>query len=97
MAKNNYESFTRKAIQCPMKHKLKGPGGLVVELDSEQVFPEDPGQGTPAMCHLGRLSSTFDCALAMGAVDDKPLAPAQLKFLDGLEDQVNLFIEQHST
>jgi len=31
------------------KQTLKGPEGLIIKLDSDQIFPDDPGQGTPAM------------------------------------------------
>lgn len=34
-----------------MRETLHGPGGVRLELDKTQVFPDDPGQGTPAMVY----------------------------------------------
>lgn len=44
--------------------------GWRLELDRAQVFPDDPGQGTPAMVYGPRgESATFQCALCEGEAD----------------------------
>lgn len=34
-----------------MKKVLRGPDGVTLELDSHEIYPDDPGQGTPAMVY----------------------------------------------
>ncbi len=53
------------------KKTLRGPGGLMLVLDREQVIPEDPGAGTPALvvAPFGRGTSTYWCAADNGEVD----------------------------
>lgn len=83
-----------------MKKNLYGPGRLRVELDTEQVFPDDPGNGTPAMVFLpfGRGCSTYWCAREVGTVDggqrggEIPLTDAQCEWLWSIEDAVEDFI-----
>lgn len=83
-----------------MHQKIKGPGGLVLVLDSSQVFPDDPGNGTPAMVYLKRngceiASSTYNCALGegeLGSYGYKPpyqLSGAQLDWLNSMDPKVN--------
>lgn len=50
-----------------MKKTLTGPTGLSLELDSEEIYPADPGRGTPAIVVLrqGKKelgTATFYCA-----------------------------------
>lgn len=82
-----------------MKKKLSGPNGLYVELDKSQVFPEDPGQGTPAMCYLKEKgciidSGTFFAASDTGELSDKgtQLNPTQCEWLINQWDNVNDFL-----
>ncbi len=71
---------------------LQGPGGLRVELDRSQVFPDDPGNGTPAMCYLGRDSATYWCARDVGEIDYQQLTDAQCKWLHDIDDEINEFL-----
>lgn len=80
------------------KMKLKF-GRLTLELDKNEVFPEDPGQGTPAMIYLyknNRLiaSGTFDCVLDTGMVEDEKLTKKEINWLDSQSDLVNEIISQ---
>jgi len=44
--------------------------GWRIELDCDQVHPDDPGMGTPAEVHTAKGStSTFHCAWQMGEVE----------------------------
>jgi hypothetical protein len=62
-----------------------GPGGIVLHVN---VADSD----TPAMVYDSlkrRYSSTFDCALAMGTIDDTvELNDAQCAWLDTFQDHV---------
>lgn len=52
------------------KESLKGPGGIRIDLDTKEIFPSDPGNGTPAMVYLpfGRGCASFWCAQNEGEV-----------------------------
>ena len=86
-----------------MYQKINGPGGIQLVLDSSQVFPDDPGNGTPALVYKlrgGRVvaSSTYNCALGEGVLDggregDYQLTDAQLDWLDSKDATVNAVYE----
>jgi hypothetical protein len=75
---------------------------LVVELDKSQVFPDDPGAGTPAMVYLdtskGRHSATYWCAIGEGEVENnhtgemKQLTEKQLEWLEVLNSEIDNFL-----
>ena len=47
---------------------MKGPGGWRLVLDPSEVFPSDPGRGTPAMVESpdGGCASTYWAAMDTG-------------------------------
>jgi hypothetical protein len=49
-----------------MKKLLRGPGGITISLDSEQIIPDDPGAGTPAVVQYRGHSGTYWCAASTG-------------------------------
>ena len=55
-----------------MKKVLRGPDGVTLELDSSEIYPDDPGQGTPAMVALtigDRIGyGTITCVEMTGSV-----------------------------
>lgn len=65
-----------------MIKKLRGPGGILLELDPSEVFLDNPGEGTPAMVYLGDWSATYHCAVDTGEVEYEKLTDAQLDWLD---------------
>ena len=69
-------------------------GRLKVVLDKSQVFPEDPGQGTPAMVYFGNHSGSYYCAVATGLVDDHELTQEQVAWLDGLGEKIHDYLYQ---
>ena len=80
-----------------MIKKLKGPDGIVLELDSSQIFPDDPGQGTPAMVEYKGGYATFNCAQSTGVVDggrkgDIQLPDECVEWLDS--DEVESQVEE---
>lgn len=85
-----------------MKKTLKGPGGLLLLLDTDEVFPDDPGNGTPALvvAPFGRGTSTYYCARDMGTVEGRDgeveLSTDQCKWLasQGVEDEVESFLSE---
>lgn len=76
---------------------LHGPAGLRIELDSEQIFPDNPGAGTPAMVYRGRYSATYDCAYRLGELDcgTCELSAEDMEWIDNQFDIVEAFIVTH--
>lgn len=42
---------------------INGPKGIRLELDASEIFPDDPGMGTPRLVWVGKESMTLDCAM----------------------------------
>lgn len=93
---SNTTTETKKTIKSP-----KGLRGLRIELDKGEVFPDDPGQGTPAMVYQniplrGEASATYWCAMGEGELLAGPntvsLTDEQVKWLGEQEDAVNEFL-----
>ena len=80
-----------------MKKTIKGPSGIKIELDSTQVFPDDPGAGTPAMVYLNEYCATYWCACGEGELlsdrrGTKRLTPDQLNWLERKDEEVTNFL-----
>ena len=76
------------------KKTLQGPNGLRILLNSCEIFPNDPGNGTPAMVQFFGYSSTYWCAADTGELlgtdrwgndDVRDLTPRQLRWLQSPE------------
>lgn len=83
------------------KETLRGPDGIKLILDSSEIYPDDPGQGTPAMVEKGNNSATYWCATGEGVVSDEMgrdilLSRGALNWLNGLEGYVDKFIRDNS-
>ena len=84
-----------------MKTVIPGPNRLKITLDSNEIFPNDPGQGTPAIVEKGQCAGTFACALDTGILLDKngndySLTPSEVRWLESQEQAVDNFINNHS-
>lgn len=84
-------------ITTERKQTIKGPGGLRLELDADQIFPDDPGQGTPCLLEMrdedGRIvTATFNCAIGEGEVEYVMLAEDQMNWLNELEYPVDTWL-----
>ena len=85
---------------------LSGPDGLRIELDAEQIFPEDPGQGTPALViqRKGRrdeYSSTYNCASDQGTLENTRgeflvLSKPKCDWLNAMETYVDRWLTHFS-
>jgi hypothetical protein len=72
-------------------------GNLTLVLDKSQVFPNDPGQGTPAMVyHKNGSCATFWCACGEGQLmsdkGDYKLSDRQLEWLDNLDREITDYL-----
>lgn len=65
-------------------------GGLKVEVDSNEVYPEDPGNGTPVMVSApGGHSATIGCALGEGEVEGYQLSQQESDWLQEQSDRAD--------
>ena len=87
-----------------MKRKIQGPHGLLLVLDTEEVFPNDPGAGTPAVVHWRGASSTYWCAMGTGELLSYRdgvvlLTDAQMDWLcsERVENEVHQFLYPETT
>lgn len=89
-----------------MKETLRGPGGLIIELDSDQIFPDDPGQGTPAMViqrKEGRdaYCATYNCAASEHTLEGDHgdfliLNDTKSNWLDAQVDRISQWLTEHA-
>lgn len=69
--------------------------GWRIELDTAQVFPNDPGNGTPAMVYSPKgESATFNRAIDAGTVGDydTPIPDNVWNWIDESTDEINAFL-----
>lgn len=77
-------------------------GNLVLDLDKSQVFPDDPGNGTPAMVRLIHRGKELARASYWAAVNEEQLrrdddsmhriTPRQLEWLESLDAELTEFL-----
>lgn len=78
---------------------LRGPGGISLVLDPSEIFPDDPGNGTPAIVTVGDAGGSYLCATDQGEVMDGRgrtvlLTEAQRTWLEAQADTVDEFLER---
>lgn len=88
-----------------VEETLDGPDGIRIELDSAEIFPHDPGAGTPAVVILEdedgkEATATFWCALGEGEVSSREagyikLTDEQWNWLSEQEDVVGAFLHDN--
>lgn len=69
---------------------LKGPCGATLELDPAQVFPDDPGAGTPALVRYRGHTGTYWCCINECECDGVELPQDVVDWLnsDAVSDEV---------
>lgn len=71
---------------------LLGPRGIQIDLDRGEVFPDDPGNGTPALVKYRGYTATYWCAWETGEVDGVNLPPTALEWLSKQDKKINAFL-----
>lgn len=68
---------------------------MIVKLDASEIFPGDPGNGTPAMVYLpfGRGCSTYWCACGEGDIEGVELTPEQYEWLESLDVAITQWLD----
>ena len=79
---------------------LQGPQGIKLILDPKEYFPDDPGQGTPAMVEYKGGYATYECAVNEGYVDhsqgDIKIPQSLLNWLSSkkIENEIELMYKE---
>ena len=68
------------------KKTLSGPCGVKLHLDLDEVFPDDPGAGTPALVEYQGHFGTWWCVTDTADCDGRTVPAKVMKWL---EDQSN--------
>jgi hypothetical protein len=77
--------------------KLYGPN-IHVELDASQIFPNDPGQGTPVLIVLSNgETASWNCGCCEGETSDgTKFTDGQCDWLAEIHEEVEAWMEEHS-
>jgi hypothetical protein len=76
-----------------MRAKTINFAGYKLKLDKDQVFPNDPGQGTPAMITSpSGKTATYNCVMDQGTVDDEDVPERIYRHFELMEDEINEFL-----
>lgn len=76
-----------------IKETRKGPNGITVEIDSDQVFPNDPGMGTPVLVLYKTGTATLACAIGEYEVEGHRLTPFQMEWLYKIEAETDALLK----
>jgi len=78
-------------------HKLQSPDkSILVELDKNEIYPNDPGMGTPVMIYLrGGASGSWNCVISEGEVEGHPLTRSQSAWLESIAPTVWAWMQTH--
>lgn len=77
---------------------LRGPKGITIELDRGEVYPDDPGAGTPATVFITGVDAcaSYWCAVNEGCLEGTvrsyKLTKVQLQWLESMESEVEDFL-----
>jgi hypothetical protein len=81
------------------RRTLRGPHGIKLILDAEQVIPSNPGDGTPTLLENAQGETmTMQCAMDGNIGELLPIdaqASAAIKWLDAIADQVDAWHDYH--
>lgn len=67
--------------------------GWTVVADKSEVYPDDPGNGTPLMVHaFGNYHGTFNCAIMEGEVDGYQIPDDVYQWLESIEEEAEAFV-----
>ena len=75
------------------KQTLRGPDGIRLDLDASEVYPRDPGMGTPALLTLASGATvTFNCAYDTGEAENESLTQGQSDWLEEIAEDVDQWL-----
>jgi hypothetical protein len=88
--KPHIQPGAQEARNPPLKTRTLRGKGIRIELDSAEIFPEDPGQGTPVLVVLANGdSATWNCITETGeTADGTQLTDDQKQWLESMTPTV---------
>lgn len=77
--------------------KLRGPD-INIEMDTNEIFPNDPGQGVPVLVVLGNdeASASWNCATSEREVEGTKLTNEQEEWLESMRPRVEQWLRVNS-
>lgn len=75
---------------------LRGPNGAKVHLDKYEIYPDDPGQGTPVLVEWEGHFGTYNCCTDTGEIDGWELPKNVLEWLNGLGEQIDEWLTEET-
>lgn len=77
---------------------IVGPDKIRIIMDPSQVFPHDPGQGTPVLVELKNGdTATWNCAINEGeTADGNEFTDEQMKWLNKQTPKVEQWMKDHN-
>jgi hypothetical protein len=80
-----------------MTEIIYGPNGARIELDADQCFPKDPGNGTPVMVYGAKPDqhATWNFAIGTGTYsgDDSAIGRETMRWLLAEEQYVEAWLD----
>ena len=71
-------------------------GAYKLVLDSSEIYPNDPGNGTPAMVYCGKRSGTYGCVTDTHELDGEEVPGKVMEWLHLMAEAVDIFIEENA-
>jgi len=77
--------------------KIKSPDSSIwVELDVNEIYPNNPGQGTPVLvCLKTGETGTWNCVTSEGEVDGVLLTDEQRTWLESITNSVEAWMHRY--
>jgi len=86
----------RSSIDKTAKHQVVcGPRGVKLTLDAKEIYPDDPGMGTPCLVSFKGETQTLNCALD-GNLGEIGCDEGQQDWVNSLYDAADEWLAHHS-
>lgn len=90
--------ITSAVIISAESQTVSGPRGIKLVLEAKEIYPSDPGMGTPRLVYWKGDTMTFDCALdniaeLIGCTYEQ--AEWAYNWLNSLEETAGLWLDYH--
>lgn len=78
-----------------LKRKIKGPDRVVLHLDATEIYPDNPGNGTPIMVEYMGAFATYNCAMGEGEIEGIELPREVMQWLDNHVNILDDWLDYH--
>lgn len=73
------------------KQTIRGPGGIKLTLDASEIYPDNPGEGTPMLIEYKDETMTLNCA--EDNADELGCNDVQIKWIHGICNAANDWLD----